>query len=151
MLTLKKFKLNKKGFTLAELLIVIAIIAILVAIAIPVFTGQLNKAKAGTDLANLRSAYAVAQVELLNNGSSYSTKADAIKAAEDAIKAALPEVVSQYGKAEEGIKITEVTATGTGKAISYTVDIKKMEIGGISYTTLLNVAGGTLPTTSPAA
>ena len=29
---------NRKGFTLAELLIVVAIIAVLVAIAIPVFT-----------------------------------------------------------------------------------------------------------------
>ncbi len=38
-------KLNKKGFTLAELLIVVAIIAILVAVAIPVFVGQLDKAK----------------------------------------------------------------------------------------------------------
>ena len=34
---------NKKGFTLMELLIVVAIIAILVAISIPVFTSQLEK------------------------------------------------------------------------------------------------------------
>ena len=40
------FKANrKKGFTLMELLIVIAIIVVLVAIAIPVFTKQLEKAK----------------------------------------------------------------------------------------------------------
>ena len=38
-------KLNKKGFTLAELLIVVAIIAVLVAISIPIFTTQLNKSK----------------------------------------------------------------------------------------------------------
>ena len=31
-------KKNKKGFTLAELLIVVAIIAVLVAISIPIFT-----------------------------------------------------------------------------------------------------------------
>ena len=37
---LKKAKENKKGFTLAELLIVVAIIAVLVAIAIPIFTAQ---------------------------------------------------------------------------------------------------------------
>ena len=55
-------KLNKKGFTLAELLIVIAIIAILIAIAIPVFAGQLDNAKLQTDHANIRSAYAQAQV-----------------------------------------------------------------------------------------
>ena len=51
-------KNNRKGFTLAELLIVVAIIGVLVAIAIPVFTAQLEKAREATDLANVRSAYA---------------------------------------------------------------------------------------------
>ena len=53
-------KNNKKGFTLAELLIVVAIIAVLVAIAIPVFTDQLYKAQHATDVANMRSALAEA-------------------------------------------------------------------------------------------
>ncbi len=51
-------KKNNKGFTLAELLIVVAIIAVLVAIAIPVFTSQLEKSREATDMANVRSAYA---------------------------------------------------------------------------------------------
>ncbi len=58
-------KKNNKGFTLAELLIVVAIIAVLVAIAIPVFTTQLEKSKEGTDIANLRSAYAAGTVAAL--------------------------------------------------------------------------------------
>ncbi|MGO4946443.1 type IV pilin protein [Blautia sp. Sow4_E7] len=37
-------KKSRKGFTLAELLIVVAIIAVLVAVAIPVFGSQLEKA-----------------------------------------------------------------------------------------------------------
>lgn len=51
-------KMNNKGFTLMEMLIVVAIIAVLVAIAIPVFTNQLEKAREATDMANIRSAYA---------------------------------------------------------------------------------------------
>lgn len=55
---LKKIRKNKKGFTLAELLIVVAIIGVLVAISIPIFTAQLEKAREATDLANLRAAKA---------------------------------------------------------------------------------------------
>ena len=51
-------KLNKKGFTLAELLVVVAIIGVLVAISIPIFTSQLEKAREATDAANIRAAYA---------------------------------------------------------------------------------------------
>ncbi len=61
-------KLNKKGFTLAELLIVIAIIAILIAIAIPTFAGALENAKRQTDHANMRNAYAIMQVANLQGG-----------------------------------------------------------------------------------
>lgn len=49
---------NKKGFTLMEMLIVIGIIAILVAIAIPTFSGAQKKARYSADLANVRSWYA---------------------------------------------------------------------------------------------
>lgn len=45
----------KKGFTLAELLIVVAIIAVLVAIAIPVFSNQLEKSRRAVDMHTARS------------------------------------------------------------------------------------------------
>jgi len=60
-------KNNKKGFTLAELLIVIAIIAVLVAIAIPVFTGAMAKAEEAVDQANTRAIKAMATVKYLEN------------------------------------------------------------------------------------
>ncbi len=68
-------KKNNKGFTLAELLIVVAIIAVLVAIAIPVFTSQLEKSREATDLSNIRSAYAEAVAEYLSNGATSATSA----------------------------------------------------------------------------
>ena len=65
-------KKNNKGFTLAELLIVVAIIAVLVAIAIPVFTTQLEKSREATDIANVRSAYASLMTKYLETGSAAS-------------------------------------------------------------------------------
>lgn len=58
-------KLNKKGFTLAELLVVVAIIGVLVAISIPVFTSQLEKSRDAVTLSNIRAAYAQAQTSYL--------------------------------------------------------------------------------------
>lgn len=58
-------KLNKKGFTLAELLVVVAIIGVLVAISIPIFTGQLKKARLATNQANARAAYACATTQYM--------------------------------------------------------------------------------------
>ena len=52
------YRIRKKGFTLAELLVVVAIVAILAAISIPIFTRQLEASREATDLANVRSAYA---------------------------------------------------------------------------------------------
>ena len=53
-----KVRKNKKGFTLAELLVVVAIIGVLVAVSIPVFGNALEKANNARDLANVRAAYA---------------------------------------------------------------------------------------------
>lgn len=61
-------KRNKKGFTLMEMLIVVAIIAVLVAIAIPVFNAQLHKTRVATDWANVRAYYAEIQTDYISTG-----------------------------------------------------------------------------------
>lgn len=57
---------SSKGFTLMEMLIVVAIIAVLVAIAIPTFTTSLNKARVATDEANIRSGYAAFMAKIMS-------------------------------------------------------------------------------------
>ena len=61
----KKLRKNEKGFTLAELLIVVAIIGVLVAISIPIFTSQLEKSRDAVSVSNMRAAYAEAQTLVL--------------------------------------------------------------------------------------
>lgn len=70
---IQKVREDKGGFTLAELLVVVAIVAVLVAIAIPVFTSSLDKANAQTDAANIRAGYASVMVEVLNDNPAKGT------------------------------------------------------------------------------
>ena len=51
---------RKKGFTLAELLIVVAVIGVLVAVSVPVFTAQRSKAVDAVNKANIRAAKTMA-------------------------------------------------------------------------------------------
>ena len=59
--------LNNKAFTLAELLIVVAIISVLCLVSIPVFATQLEKSKESSDISNLRSAKAAAMTLFFDN------------------------------------------------------------------------------------
>lgn len=89
---LKKFRENKKGFTLAELLVVVAIVAILVAISVPIFTTQLGKARRATNQANMRAAKVAAISQYLTDGHDgektyvYSIEAGTVTVATDSFK-----------------------------------------------------------------
>lgn len=62
-------KMNKKGFTLIEMLVVIAIIAVLVSIVIPVVGDSTEKAREAADAANIRAAVAEVTTKALVDGS----------------------------------------------------------------------------------
>lgn len=126
----KKLRKNEKGFTLAELLIVVAIIGVLVAISIPIFTSQLKKAHLATNQANARAAYAAVSAELLSSDrtsgkATYTVSTAKIGNVEDAgsalsITAAIDtwtfDSPAPTGK-------TNITGIGTKTATEWTVQI----------------------------
>ena len=59
-------KHNRKGFTLIEMLVVIAIIAVLVAIVVPTVSNGTKKAQAAADAANLRTILGMLNVDVIN-------------------------------------------------------------------------------------
>lgn len=67
-----------KGYTLAELLIVVAIIAILVAIVAPLFVGELNNAKEAVKQANIRAVKSVAISEIMSEPDLYLLTGDSV-------------------------------------------------------------------------
>lgn len=67
-------KLTKKGFTLAELLIVVAIIAILAAIAAPLFMGALDKAEKAVFESNKRAVKSAGMAKILLDSATDTTK-----------------------------------------------------------------------------
>lgn len=69
-------KQNRNGFTLMEMLIVIALIAVLVAIAIPAIASQLERSREAADLANVRAAYAQVSAEALLGDPQFTVTVD---------------------------------------------------------------------------
>ena len=116
---------NKKGFTLMEMLIVVAIIAILAAIAIPTFSGQLEKARQATDVANIRAAYAEASVAYLSGDGDTNGTADtpALKSKNfselDSTLAICGKSLSEIKTEAGASKGDQITVTVNGTAVTF--------------------------------
>ena len=70
-------KMNKKGFTIVELVIVIAVIAILAAILVPVISNLINRAHVTKDtqlVRNLNTSLAMDTVEKHETNSSFMSQ-----------------------------------------------------------------------------
>ena len=114
-------KNNKKGFTLAELLIVVAIIAVLVAVAIPVFTAQLEKSREAVDASNIRAAYAEVVANKLG-GAGDTTKKVTLKQETEKWQNSFEFPENLAAGTAEPSKGTEVTISATDTGAS--IDIK---------------------------
>jgi type IV pilus assembly protein PilA len=101
---------SEKGFTLVELLVVILIIGILAAIAIPSFLSQTDKAADAQAKSAARNAQTAAETFNVDNNGSY-TGMDA---------ADLQAIEPQLANANIGGALT-ATPTGTGKGYSVVV------------------------------
>ncbi len=133
---MKKILNNKKGFTLVELIIVIAVIAILAAIAIPNFMRVMTNAAKADTISMARNAYSLAQIELLND------KIDG-KDARD-------------GDAIEGVIASEVgvdTTEDSGEEIEIVVDQGKYTVTSATITAndfVIKVTNGKVEDITPA-
>jgi type IV pilus assembly protein PilA len=72
-------KNNKKGFTLVELMVVVAIIGILVAIAVPIYNASQDRAKANACKANLRTINGAISMYTANNDGALPADIAALK------------------------------------------------------------------------
>ena len=108
---------NRKGFTLAELLIVVAIIGVLVSISIPMFTKQLEKSRQAVDLSNMRSAQAAAVADYLVSGASGQREYNYDASRGDVTNA----VPTGYGKAQT-LEYNGVQYTPIGRYVKVLID-----------------------------
>jgi type IV pilus assembly protein PilA len=108
-------KKNQKGFTLVELLIVIAIIGILAAIAIPQFSQYRVRAYNATALADIKNAYTAGQAYFGDNPSGTATVNDLKASGYNPSK----DVTVAGGGTQAAFALTSHHASGT---ITYAID-----------------------------
>ncbi len=75
---LMKKKNGQKGFTLVELIVVMAILAVLAAIAVPRYTDMLSDAKTKADTANQQLIKKAAELYYANEGTDVTAITDLI-------------------------------------------------------------------------
>ncbi len=111
---------NKKGFTLVELVVVIAILGILAAVAVPRFTGSVADANRNAVEANLRTIDGAIAMYEANTGT-VPTGFDALITGENATLQSQPVgpdkvvyiIVGGRGAVQKGEAGSWFTATGT--------------------------------------
>lgn len=109
-------KMNKKGFTLIEMLVVIAIIAVLVSIVIPVVSSATEKAKEAADAANVRAAIAEITTTALMDGADAANDLDLTVTMTQETKGFVTEGLENIGGLED---VTVVSNATKGDVLSF--------------------------------
>jgi len=130
----KRLANEESGFTLIELLIVLVIIGILLAIAVPSYLGFKDRANQKAAAANVRSAIPSAEAYYSDNGNYTSM---------DITTGAAPNTGGLQG-IDAGIKLTKVTSTATTYTLCSQVGNKASIVSGPGGT-VTDVAAGTCP------
>lgn len=113
---------KKKGFTLAEVLVVVAIIAVLITIMMPSFAVTLARSRAIADCANIRAAYAEVMSDILlhHDDNTYSVSMTAKGNYKDVKNVTLPSNLTVV-EWSAGDKIT-ISGKDDGENITMTVE-----------------------------
>ena len=82
--------MNKKGFTLLELIIVIAVISILIAIALPRFKGMQDEGDIAKSKGELRTLQTAEESFYIHNSPSYPSALSAVTTASPSIVTSIP-------------------------------------------------------------